>query len=88
MLNYSEEFEKNKNLNDILNAFDKLSPEAKQIVLTMAEFIIEVDGKIDEGEMELFNIFKKRLESIDDVNKKLVIYINSNISKNFTIILL
>ena len=65
---------KNKDLNNILSEFDKLSSEAKQIVLTMAEFIMKVDGKIDEGEKELLNTFKKRLKSIDDVNKKLVIY--------------
>ena len=49
MLNFSEEeFAKQLDLDNVLGMFDKLNDDAKEIILTITEFIMKVDGKIDE----------------------------------------
>lgn len=82
MLNLSEdEFVKQTNLDNVLEAFDKLSDDAKEIILTVTEFIMKVDGKIDEGskdgggETGLYT-FEKMLttEKTEDTNRKLAIF--------------
>jgi hypothetical protein len=82
MLNFSEEeFTKQLDLDNVLGAFNALNDDAKEIVLTVTEFIMKVDGKIDEGtpdgggEAGLY-AFEKMItpEKSDDNNRKLAIY--------------
>ena len=82
MLNLSEEnFKKNLNLNTLLSAFEKLNNDAKEIILTATEFIMKVDGNIDEGtedgggETGLYYFEKILLpENSNDQNRKLIIF--------------
>jgi len=82
MLNLSEEnFKKNLDLDTLLAEFDKLNNDAKEIILTASEFIMKVDGKIDEGtedgggETGLYYFEKMLLpENSNDQNKKLTIF--------------
>jgi len=82
MLNFSEEeFAKQLDLDNVLGMFDKLNDDAKEIILTITEFIMKVDGKIDEGtpdgggEAGLY-AFEKMItpEKTDDNNRKLAIF--------------
>jgi len=82
MLNFSEEkFAKQFDLDNVLGMFDKLNDDAKEIILTVTEFIMKVDGKIDEGtpdgggEAGLY-AFEKMItpEKTDNNNRKLAIF--------------
>jgi len=54
MLGLSDE-EFNQKLDNLLEEYGKLSKDAKEAILGVAEFIMKVDGKIDPKEEELFN---------------------------------